>query len=134
MITLGELAQRYDLVLSGDAQRPVSGLAALSGAGPDDISFLSNKRHLSHLGNTRAAAVILHPDHVADCPVDSLACDNPYLAYARISGLFDRAAALPEGVHPAAVVSPEATLGEGVSVGANAVVESGAIIGAASAV
>jgi UDP-3-O-[3-hydroxymyristoyl] glucosamine N-acyltransferase len=130
MITLGELAQRFDLALSGDPQRPVSGLATLAGAGPDEVSFLSSKKYLSQLGNTRAAAVILHPDHLADCPVDSLACDDPYLAFARISGLFDRSPQPPTGIHPAAVVAPDAVVGKDVSIGPNVIVEAGAIIGA----
>lgn len=130
MITLGELAQRFDLVLSGDAQRPVSGLATLSGAGPGDLSFLANKKYLSQLGDTRAAAVILRQEQVEHCPVDSLACEDPYLAFARISGLFDRTPPPAPGIHPSAVVSSEATVEEGVSIGPNAVVEAGAFIGA----
>lgn len=130
MITLGELAQRFDLALSGDAQRPVSGLATLSGAEPGELSFLSGRKFLSQLRGTRAAAVIIHPDHVADCPVDTLACDDPYLAFARISRVFDPTPQPPQEVHPAAVVSAEAVVEEGASIGPNAVVEAGAHIGA----
>lgn len=130
MLTLGELAQRFDLVLSGDPQRPVSGLATLAGAGSGEISFLSNSKYLGQLADTRAAAVILHHDHVADCPVDSLACDDPYLVFARMSGLFDRTPVPPPGIHPSAVVAESAVVGEGASIGPNAVVEAGAQIGA----
>ncbi len=127
MISLGELAQQFDLALSGDAGRPVSGLATLSGAGPDELSFLSNTKYLAQ---TRAAAVILRPEQVAECPVDSLACDNPYLAFARISALFDRSPAPVPGIHPSATVAEDASVGEGASIGPNAVVEAGAVIGA----
>jgi len=127
--TLGELAERFDLVLSGDPQLSVSGLAALAAAGPDQLSFLSNRKYLSQLASTRAAAVVLHPDFVSDCPVASLATPDPYLAFARITGEFDHTPVAPAGVHPSAVVSADAELEPGVSIGANAVIEAGAVIG-----
>jgi UDP-3-O-[3-hydroxymyristoyl] glucosamine N-acyltransferase len=133
MLTLGELAERFDLTLSGDSQRPVSRLATLSAAGEGEVSFLANKKYLSQLRETRAAAVILRHEHVADCPVDSLACDDPYLAYARVTALFAPAAG-PAGVHPAAVVSPEATVEAGAIIGPNAVIEPGAFVGSGAQV
>ena len=130
MITLGELAQRFDLLLSGDPDRPVSGMATLAGAGKSDISFLSNKKYASQLTATQAAAVILHPDVVADCPVDTLATEHPYVTFARVTAVFDRTPAAVPGIHPAAVVSADATVAADASIGANAVVEAGAEIGA----
>ena len=129
MITLGELAQQFDLQLSGDAQRPVSGLAPLAAAGPDQVSFLSNKKYASQLSDTRAAAVVIHPDLADQCPVATLTTTDPYLAFARMTAVFDRSPAGTAGVHPTAVVAEDARLGPGVAIAANAVVESGAEIG-----
>ncbi|WP_316838323.1 UDP-3-O-(3-hydroxymyristoyl)glucosamine N-acyltransferase [Pseudohalioglobus sediminis] len=134
MITLGELAQRFDLQLDGDAQRTVSGLATLASAGPDDISFLSNKKYASQLLDTRAAAVILHPDLASQCPVATLATADPYLAFARSTALFDRSPAQPEGIHPAATVSPGAVIANDASIGPNAVVEAGARVGSGASI
>jgi UDP-3-O-[3-hydroxymyristoyl] glucosamine N-acyltransferase len=130
LITLGELAQQFDLQLSGDAQRPVSGLATLAGAEPDQVSFLSSKKYVGQLAGTRAAAVIIHPDLAQHCPVDVLLTDDPYLAFARLTALFDRSPRPAAGIHPTAVVSAEAEVSADASIGAHAVVEAGAIVAA----
>ncbi len=134
VITLGELAQRFGLQLSGDGSRSVSGLATLATASADQLSFLANKKYASQLAQTRAAAVILHPDLVDQCPVDTLATQHPYVAFARITGLFDRSPVHPAGVHPSAVVSPDARVAADASIGPNAVVEGGAEVAAGAVV
>lgn len=130
-LTLAELANRLGARLNGDGERIVTGLATLSEAGPDDITFLANKAYLKYLADTRAAAVLLHPDHVDDCPTSSLALANPYLGYAELSHLFDPLAArnVP-GIHPSAVVSDQATVGAGVQIGPQVVIEDGVWLGA----
>ncbi|PLW70515.1 UDP-3-O-(3-hydroxymyristoyl)glucosamine N-acyltransferase [Pseudohalioglobus lutimaris] len=133
-MSLGELAQRFDLELSGDPDRSVSGLATLASAGADEIGFLSNKKYVSQLATTRAAAVILHPDLVDECPVWTLATEHPYVAFARITAVFDRSPPAAAGIHPSAVVSPDATIAADASIGPNAVVEAGAGIGAGALV
>ncbi len=129
MATLGDLASRFGLRLEGDASREVSGLATLAEAGPDQVTFLSNRKYLSQLAGTRAAAVILQSEFVDQCPVDCLVSDNPYLNFARVSAVFDKAPAVPAGVHPAATVAADAVVAPSASVGPHAVIESGAEVG-----
>ncbi|MCB1676695.1 MAG: UDP-3-O-(3-hydroxymyristoyl)glucosamine N-acyltransferase, partial [Halioglobus sp.] len=90
MYTLGDLADRLGLSFAGDAQRALTGLAPLAAAGPGELTFLADRKYLAQLGATRAGAVIVHPDFAAQCPVDSLISDAPYLSFARASQLFDR--------------------------------------------
>jgi len=55
---------------------------------------------------------------------------NPDLAFARVAERFNVAPARPpEGIHPSAVVAPDAAIGRGVAVGAYTVVEAGASVG-----
>lgn len=129
MYSLDELADRLDLTFSGDAGRKISGLATLVTAGPGQLSFMADKKYLSQLLATRAGAVILHPDFVEQCPVDCLLAESPYLAFARVSHLFNPYPQPPPGVHPAAVVAPDASVHASAVVGPNAVVESGAVVG-----
>jgi UDP-3-O-[3-hydroxymyristoyl] glucosamine N-acyltransferase len=49
--------------------------------------------------------------------------------FARITHLFNTAPPAVPGIHPAAVVAPEANLGADISIGPNAVIEPGAVIG-----
>ena len=46
MTTLGELAKALELELRGDPTRSIANLAALESATADDLSFVSEKKHL----------------------------------------------------------------------------------------
>ncbi|WP_251977042.1 UDP-3-O-(3-hydroxymyristoyl)glucosamine N-acyltransferase [Salinicola avicenniae] len=124
--TLGELAERVEARLVGDANQRVGALSTLTDAGPGDLSFLANRAYLKHLAGTHAGAVLLHPEHAASCPCAYLELDNPYLGYAKLSRLFDPLAnRTSRGVHPAASVAADAIIGQAVEIGANSVIESG---------
>jgi len=127
--SLEELAESLQLTVSGDPARQISGLATLEAAGPAELAFLSNKKYQPQLAVTRAGAVILRPELVEACPVDCLVSEDPYLSFARVSRLFNRAPATEPGVHAAATVSGEADIDAAASIGPNAVIEAGAIIG-----
>ncbi|MBQ0834091.1 UDP-3-O-(3-hydroxymyristoyl)glucosamine N-acyltransferase [Marinobacter sp.] len=126
---LGDIAKALGAELRGDPDIRVFGLATLQAAGPDQLSFLANPAYAKHLADTRAAAVILSPAAVGDCPTNVLLLDNPYLGYARLSHWFDPAPLAPPGIHPAAVVDPSATVPASASIGPNVVVEADVIIG-----
>lgn len=128
--SLSEIASQLGARLHGDGDQRVRGLATLKDAGPDQVSFLANRAYLKDLPSTRAAAVLLHPDHLEACPVPALVLDNPYLGYAELSRLLDPlVGAHRPGVHHSAVVADDAVLGEDVCIGPNAVVESGVKLG-----
>ena len=61
---------------------------------------------------------------------DALVVPDPYLAYARISHLFDPKPKAAAGVHPSAVIAADAVVDPAASIGAFAVIESGARIAA----
>jgi len=123
---LGELAERIDARVVGNANVRVSGLSTLTDAGPTDLAFLANRAYLKYLAETHAGAVLVHPAHGESCPCPRLELDNPYLGYAKLSRLFDPLVNQPSrGVHSTASVSPTATIGERVEIGAYCVIEDG---------
>ncbi|MGR4069917.1 UDP-3-O-(3-hydroxymyristoyl)glucosamine N-acyltransferase [Halomonas sp. LR3S48] len=128
--TLAELAERLGANLVGDGNQRIRGLATLKEAGPDQVAFVASRSYLKDLSSTRAGAVLLQPEHAAACSVARLELKNPYLGYAQLSQLFDPILATPQGgIHPAAVVADDVTLGERVEIGPNAVVEAGVELG-----
>ena len=129
MYALGELAEKLGLEFSGDSACPVDGVATLVAAGPTDLSFLSDKKYVSQLADTRAAVVILSPDLVEQCPVACLISQTPYLSYARASCLFSHSPEDKPGIHVSAVVSPEAQVHPTASIGPHVVIEAGAVVG-----
>ena len=119
--SLSEIASRFHLSFEGD-DAEIEGVGTLSGAGPTEISFLSNAGYRGDLAGTRAAAVILKPADAPSCPTRSLVTDEPYLAFARVAALFEPDRSVPGGIHPSAIVDPTARLGAGVRIGPLAVV------------
>lgn len=130
MLTLGELAERLGATVTGDENRVVTGLATLASAGPEQLSFLANRRYLPQLRDTRAAAVILHPDLAEQCPVATLQATDPYLLFARATALFVELPGAEPGVHASAVVAAGAQVHPTASIGPLAVVEAGARVDA----
>ncbi len=131
--TLGDLAARCGARLAdaGQSARHVSDVAPLDQAGPDQMAFLDNPKYAESFSVTRAGACILHEKHAGLAPagIALLFSPKPYLSYARAAQAFYPRPRPAAGQHAAAIVSPTARLGEGVSVAAGAVIEDGAEIG-----
>ncbi|MGE4407529.1 UDP-3-O-(3-hydroxymyristoyl)glucosamine N-acyltransferase [Pseudomonas sp.] len=130
VLTLGQLAEELGGSLRGDAAQPIDGLATLQEAGPTQLSFLANSQYRKYLATSRAAAVLLLPADAQGYEGAAIVVDDPYLAYAHASHLFETRPAVSSGIHPTAVVAADAEVHASASIGAYAVIESGASIGA----
>jgi UDP-3-O-[3-hydroxymyristoyl] glucosamine N-acyltransferase len=110
----------------------LSGVAPLSAAGPDQVSFLDNRRYADALAASGAGAVIVRPDMVGRMPAGSVAIvtKEPYLAWARVAALFHPLPPPRPGMHPSAVVHPEAVVDGSAEIGPLAVIGARAEIGA----
>jgi UDP-3-O-[3-hydroxymyristoyl] glucosamine N-acyltransferase len=133
--TVAGLAERFGLVASGDGARVIDGVGTLAGAGPSQLSFLSNSKYSGQLAATRAGVVVLREADLAACPTAALVASDPYVAYAKLAALFERMPAAAAGIHPSAVVAdsaqvdPGASVGPGCVVGERAVIAEGVVLG-----
>lgn len=125
---LGDLAARLGCELEGDPGIEIERAASIQTAGPGDLTFLANPKYAASLRETRASAVIAAPD-IPGAPCAVLRTRNPYLAFARAIGLLHPEPPPTPGVHPTAIIAPDALLGDGVSIGPYAVIGQGARIG-----
>jgi UDP-3-O-[3-hydroxymyristoyl] glucosamine N-acyltransferase len=143
VMKIGKLAERLGATVVGDADADVTGCAPIDSAGPNEVTFLANRKYAQFLGSTRAAGVLIHesvpcPDHVT-----RLVCDDPYFAFRNALVEFcgfrshprpiDEAAAGgagASGVSPRAAVHPTAVVGADVVIHPFAVVEHDARVGA----
>jgi UDP-3-O-[3-hydroxymyristoyl] glucosamine N-acyltransferase len=118
------VAPEVDLLLAG--------VAPLQTAGPDEVSFLDNRRYAPALENTLAGAVIVHPDMLARVPAGAvpIVMAEPYAGWARVAALFHPAPPVCPGVHPSAVVGKAAHIDPSAEVGPFSLVEAGAEVGA----
>jgi len=132
--TLAELAIELGGAVVGDGAVVIRGVAGIREALPGDLTFLANARYESHLTETRASAVICDRQP-RECAIPMLQVDNPYLAFQQAVRVFRPDLHRPApGVHPTAVIAPDAVLGEDVSIGPYCVIESGAPRGARAGV
>jgi UDP-3-O-[3-hydroxymyristoyl] glucosamine N-acyltransferase len=129
-IKLGQLAEFLGATLRGDPETQITGLATLQEAGPAQLSFLANPQYRKYLASSQAAALLLKEADVEGFAGNALVVPDPYLAYARISHLFDPKPKATAGVHPSAVIAPDAVVDPSASIGPFVVIEAGARIGA----
>ncbi len=139
--SLAELAEKFDLKVMGDADTKIIGVAPLAIANKAQISFLANSLYRKQLPQTQAGAVILREADAALAQVPCLIAKDPYVAFAKISALFETKTIAKPGIHPNAVIDPSASvdptasigpfvsIGAHTRIGANAVVGAGCVIG-----
>lgn len=116
--------------------KPMSGVAPLQLAGPDQVSFLDNRRYADLLADTKAGAVIVHPELASQVPAGSTALPTatPYVAWAKVAGLFFPPPPARPGVHPRAIVDESAVVDPTAEIGPGAVIAAHATVGARSVV
>ncbi|MFD1621641.1 UDP-3-O-(3-hydroxymyristoyl)glucosamine N-acyltransferase [Thalassotalea marina] len=123
--TLAELADKIGATVHGDNNCLIHSLATLTQAQQGQIAFLSNSKYRQQLAITKASAVIISEDCLEECPTNALVMKNPYLGYAYVAQMLDTTPKPAYSIHPSAIVDESVKLGEGVTIGANTVVEAG---------
>lgn len=131
--SLGELARLCGakLVDGADPDQMFSDVAPLNTAGPDQVSFLDNRKYIEAFKTSAAGACVVHPDMVehASPGMQLLISGYPYKAYALVAQVFYPRPPLQPGIAPTAVVDETSIVGEGVRIEAGAVIGPRAEIG-----
>ena len=122
------------VAVAGDDSAAIDALAPIDAAAPGTLTHLSSRAYRRHLPQTRASAVLLREADASNCPTTALVVDNPYLAFAIVSRLFDDAPRQPAGIHPSAHVDSSARVHATAAVGPCAVVGADAVLAARTAV
>ncbi len=104
-----------DIAIAAGGIAPVvaktfAGVAPLQSAGPDQVSFLDNRRYALALERTLAGAVIVHPEMQSRVPTGTIAIVTAatYEGWARVAALFHPMPPPHPGIHPSAVVDQDA--------------------------
>jgi UDP-3-O-[3-hydroxymyristoyl] glucosamine N-acyltransferase len=125
---LSEIAQKISCRMTGSQDVEIVRIAGIDEAGPGDLTFVSNRKYVSHIPNTRASAIILGED-IPPVAIPSLRTEDPYLAFARALEIFFVPLHPKPGIHPTAVIAEQVRICENVSIGAYAVIDAGCRIG-----
>lgn len=126
------------------ASRKLSDVRALADAGPDDVTFLDNRKYLPHLNETRAGACLVLPAFAERVPKGTvpLLTNRPYHGFALALRTFYPDALWPRvaeagapGIDPTAkietdcIIEPGAIIGAGAVIGRGSRIAAGAVIG-----
>jgi UDP-3-O-[3-hydroxymyristoyl] glucosamine N-acyltransferase len=129
MISLAELATITGGELVGDPDAQISMVAPMDKAQEGHVTFLSNPKYAKHLADCQATVVMVKEAQRELCSGNILIVDDPYVAFAKVAQAIDTTPKPAYDIAPSAVVSADAKLGSNVSIGANAVIESGVELG-----
>lgn len=129
--SLEYLAQQTNSVLSGNPSHEICGVADLTSATATDISFLANPKYASLLGSTNAGIVCVGPDAPIIENKNYLISDDPSRTFQQIAELLhcQRSKTGFSGIHPTAVIHPEAQIGSEVVIGPYCVIDREAHVG-----
>lgn len=128
-LTTGEIAKKIGARIDGDDSVLICGAAPIETAGPDEITFVANKRYVKFLADTKAGAVILDNDTAAD-KKSILRHANPYLAFASaVDTLYPPSTIFETGIHSSAIIEKNAAIDKSASIGPFSYIDSNSKIG-----
>ena len=125
--TLREIAELVNGTLIGDGDIEITGVTNIEDATGEDISF-AVAPHLEKAALSSAAALII-PDTVTEFAKPAIRVENPRMAFVSLLKIFTPQITVASGVHSAAVIGNNVTLGENVSIMAYAVIADDVKIG-----
>jgi UDP-3-O-[3-hydroxymyristoyl] glucosamine N-acyltransferase len=126
---LSELASAVGGEMEGAADPWIARPVPAGSDDPEGITFAESKRYLERVIASDVGAVLIARD-APDIPKPAIRVDSPRAAFGTILHLAQRPLDLTMGIHPTAVVSPEARVAASAAIGALCVVEGSVAIGA----
>lgn len=117
--------------VEGDINATVNTFAKIEEGTKGAISFLSNPKYIHYIYDTQSSIVLINNDVELERPVNTtlIRVDNAYECVAKLLQLYDAARPKKQGIDSLAFISPKATIGENVYIGAFAYIGDNAVIG-----
>jgi UDP-3-O-[3-hydroxymyristoyl] glucosamine N-acyltransferase len=127
-VTLGEIVDFVGGQYAGDRAREVTAVAALGEAANEQLTFLSNRKYVAQLAQTKAGAILV-PKSLEGSDDRWIRVDDPYFALAQIMTRWFSARPMSKGVSDKATIAASARLGENVAVGPFATIGESVLLG-----
>lgn len=129
--TAKQIAEFINGRVEGDENAAIHTFAKIEEGQPGAISFLSNPKYTHFLYETKSTIVLINEDLELEQKVSAtlIRVKNAYESVAKLLQLYESMRPKKTGIDPLASVSPKATIGQDVYIGAFAVICDGAVIG-----
>jgi UDP-3-O-[3-hydroxymyristoyl] glucosamine N-acyltransferase len=133
---LRDIAAALSARVEGDGGIEIAGIADPAHASGSDLALAMTRESAPTLAHTKARAVVvaLKVTAAVDRFDAVIKVEHPRLALAVLSRLFERPVDRGSGIHPSAVIAPDARVDDGASIGALSVIGPRARIGAGTAI
>jgi len=114
------------------ADRVIADVGPLETAGPDDVTFLDNRKYLEAFARSRAAAAFVDERAIGQAPAGMalLIADDPYKAFARAAQAFYPIKPVAARRASSAIIDPAAMVPPDCDIADHVVIESGVRLGA----
>lgn len=131
-LTLEEIAQLTACRLVGSPNYPISNVADLESATPEDASFLANPLYKQKMQRSKAGVIFIDENTSVVENKNFLISSNPSFAFQKLIDTLHPPRSSPSGftnIHPSAIIHESAQIGEGVTIGPYAVIDENVRIG-----
>lgn len=128
-LTIAELATALEAESWGDTSAEIRGAAEPGAAGPDELALALSPRYGDQLQPGGLALLAPGMDPAAHDLRAAIIVPRPRLAMAGLTRALDPGPAILPGIHPSAVISATAAIGEDAAIGPLVVIGDGARIG-----
>ncbi len=127
--TVGQLADLVGGTVRGDASVVIRGVADVSEAGPDQVTWVNRDAYIEKLKASRAGAVLVLTNF-GDTPMPAILCAKIEPSVAKLLGAFSTPISKPNpGIHLTAVIHPSVRIGANPSIGPHVVIDADVQIG-----
>ena len=114
----------------GNGDTIITDVASVETAKEGSITFIKDDSLIPQAMKSTASAIVVHRE-IQALGKPQIVVENPFLAFTRFTEVVaEERYKRPAGNHPTAIISKEATVGKGVSIGAYVVIDDYAYIGA----
>ncbi len=133
-----ELAEWLEATFEGDGEHEIRSVAPLETAGPEELSFVGNRKALEAARASLAGCLLVPMDYDNREVRTVIRAVQPRALFARAVARLHPRPVPPPGIHPSAVlaisanIDPTCTVGPHVTVGERTSVGPGSVIGAGS--
>jgi UDP-3-O-[3-hydroxymyristoyl] glucosamine N-acyltransferase len=134
-MTVQEIAEWLEAEYRGAGSTVINEVADLAAARPDEVAFVTGNRAAAQLGKSNAGCVLV-PLDLETGNRTVIPVNDPRVTFVRLVRRFHPPKRPAPGIHPTAIVSPDAhvaeevTIGPYSTIGANSRIAKGCVIGA----
>jgi len=128
-LTVAQLAERIGAELGGDDSAAIKAVGTVAAAGENEVTFVTDSRHIPALEKSRAGAVIV-AKRIEGLAKPQLIVENVDAALIETLHIFaPKLKAVAKGVDPTARVGQDVKIAKSVAVGPGVVIDDGVEIG-----